>query len=78
MRAGYDFLLLRCQSGELDEELGEWWTDFMAADGSEREQLLTRKPADDSAAPAKRRRRRGGRSRSKGQGDGPADNGRTE
>jgi poly(A) polymerase len=25
LRAGFDFLLLRCQSGELDAELGEWW-----------------------------------------------------
>lgn len=69
LRAGYDFLLLRCESGELDAGLGEWWTDFMEGDGSEREQLLTRKmPADDEAAPAKRRRRRTGRSRGKGQG----------
>jgi poly(A) polymerase len=29
MRAGYDFLLLRCESGEIDPALGEWWTDFM-------------------------------------------------
>ncbi len=67
LRAGYDFLLLRCQSGELDEELGDWWTDFIGADGSERERLLAKKPADDSAAPVKRRRR-GGRGRSKGNG----------
>ncbi len=78
MRAGYDFLLLRCESGELDEELGEWWTDFIAADGSERERLLAKKPADDSAAPAKRRRRRGGRGRSKGAGDGQPGGGNDE
>jgi poly(A) polymerase len=34
MRAGYDFLLLRCASGEIDEELGQWWTEFMEADGA--------------------------------------------
>ncbi|MFZ6646288.1 polynucleotide adenylyltransferase PcnB [Undibacterium sp. TJN25] len=58
MRAGYDFLLLRCASGEIDAELGEWWTDFIAGDGAEREHLLTVKPKQDSAAPKKRRPRR--------------------
>jgi poly(A) polymerase len=69
MRAGYDFLLLRCASGEIDAEIGDWWTEFMDADGSEREALLARKPADDSAAPAKKRRRRSGRGRGKGSGE---------
>ena len=62
MRAGYDFLLLRCESGELDAEVGQWWTDFMAADGPGREELLARKPRTESEASApKKRRRRGGR-----------------
>jgi len=65
MRAGYDFLLLRCASGEIDEEIGQWWTDFIDADGSEREALINRKPADDTAAAPKKRRRRGGRNRNK-------------
>ncbi len=66
MRAGYDFLLLRCASGEIDEEIGQWWTDFIDADGAEREALINRKPAEDTAAAApKKRRRRGGRSRTK-------------
>ncbi|GIZ53226.1 polynucleotide adenylyltransferase PcnB [Noviherbaspirillum aridicola] len=58
MRAGYDFLMLRCASGELDAELGEWWTEFIAADGAERESLLQRKPKTEGDAPAKKRRRR--------------------
>jgi poly(A) polymerase len=61
LRAGYDFLLLRCESGELDAEVGEWWTAFMQADGPRREELLARKPKGDSdtaAAPKKRPRRR--------------------
>ncbi|MFL6715134.1 MAG: polynucleotide adenylyltransferase PcnB [Burkholderiaceae bacterium] len=59
LRAGYDFLLLRCESGELDAEAGEWWTAFMEADGPGREELLSRKPrADEAAAPKKRARRR--------------------
>lgn len=66
LRAGYDFLLLRCASGEIDGEIGEWWTAFMAADGTGREELLARKPKTegDSQAP-KKRRRRGGRGKSK-------------
>ncbi len=69
MRAGYDFLLLRCASGEIDQEIGDWWTDFIDADGPGREALLSRKPADDVAAPAKKRRRRSPRNRSKADGE---------
>ncbi|HEY4542644.1 MAG TPA: polynucleotide adenylyltransferase PcnB [Noviherbaspirillum sp.] len=61
LRAGYDFLLLRCASGEIDAEIGEWWTAFMAADGAGREELLAKKPKveGEGAAPKKRRRRSG-------------------
>ena len=52
-RAGYDFLLLRCESGELPAELGQWWTDFALATGEQRQAMLQ---AD--AEPKKRRRRR--------------------
>jgi len=60
LRAGYDFLLLRCESGELDAELGTWWTAFMEADGPGREELLARKPRTEgeAATPKKRVRRR--------------------
>jgi poly(A) polymerase len=58
LRAGYDFLLLRCASGEIDSEIGEWWTDFMAADGAGREDLLARKPKVEGDAPARKRARR--------------------
>lgn len=67
-RAGYDFLLLRCESGEIDEDIGEWWTDFLQGDSSEREALLAKKnkPGADGAAAAKKRpSRRGGRKRKK-------------
>ncbi len=70
MRAGYDFLLLRCASGEIDQELGEWWTDFIDTDDTGREILLSKKPSDDGAAPAKKRRRRSSRNRSKGSEEG--------
>ena len=39
-RAGYDFLQLRCQSGELPEELAAWWQDFQNAESHEREDLI--------------------------------------
>ncbi|MGB7192686.1 MAG: polynucleotide adenylyltransferase PcnB [Collimonas pratensis] len=67
LRAGYDFLLLRCASGEIDGEIGEWWTAFMEGDGDEREALMAQKPKGPAeAAPAKKRpRRRGSRSGAK-------------
>jgi poly(A) polymerase len=52
-RAAYDFLLLRCESGELPMELGQWWTDFANTDGEQRSAML--QPA--TAEPKKRRRR---------------------
>ena len=52
-RAGYDFLLLRCESGELPAELGQWWTDFANADGEKRQTMLL-----PDSTPRKRRRRR--------------------
>ena len=76
LRAGYDFLLLRCASGEIDSELGEWWTSFMEADTQGREQLLASKPRTaaaagaGTAAPAKKRTRR-----RSGRGKGTADGG---
>ncbi|HXA48603.1 MAG TPA: polynucleotide adenylyltransferase PcnB [Burkholderiaceae bacterium] len=67
IRAGYDFLLLRCASGEIDSEIGEWWTDFMSADGAGREVLLTRKTKTaEGGTPAKKRtRKRSNRSKPK-------------
>ena len=53
-RAGYDFLLLRAESGEIEVELGDWWTRFQNADGEGRAQMLLPQPTGDR----KRRRRR--------------------
>jgi len=61
-RAGYDFLLLRCESGELDPSIGQWWTAFIEGDSAAREALLSQ--GGSQRAPRKRRRR-GGRSRGK-------------
>ncbi|MGY1490394.1 polynucleotide adenylyltransferase PcnB [Methylobacillus pratensis] len=52
-RAGYDFLLLRCESGELPADIGQWWTEFANADGEKRQAMLL-----PDTAPRKRRRRR--------------------
>jgi poly(A) polymerase len=59
-RAGYDFLLLRIESGE-DEyaELGEWWTDFQEADEEARSAMI--KSLQPNGSGRRRRRRRGGR-----------------
>jgi len=67
LRAGYDFLVLRCDAGELPAELGDWWTEFLDAAPDERAALIAR--ASDSGAgggPRKRRRRSRGRSRPDG------------
>ncbi|WP_323121813.1 polynucleotide adenylyltransferase PcnB [Burkholderia alba] len=61
-RAGYDFLLLRCESGELDGSVGQWWTDFIDGDAADREALLTQGGSKEKS-PRKRRRRGGTRNR---------------
>ena len=62
-RAGYDFLLLRAASGEVDKELGQWWTDFMNGDGETRAAMLQPVKPEET----KKRRRRTRKSN-----DGPA------
>jgi poly(A) polymerase len=62
LRAGYDFLLLRCAAQEAPAELGEWWTRFMHATAEEREQLLTAARATQATVGGPRRRRRRRRS----------------
>ncbi|HEV2111773.1 MAG TPA: polynucleotide adenylyltransferase PcnB, partial [Gammaproteobacteria bacterium] len=60
-RAAYDFLVLRAQAGEVEQELADWWTQLQSGNPPA--------PAPDAAAPAKRRRRRrrGGRGSGAGQ-----------
>ena len=52
-RAAYDFLLLRAEAGEVEQELGEWWTQFQEMHPEQREQEVTK-----TRPPRKRRRRR--------------------
>ena len=45
-RAAYDFMLLRCESNQLDKNIGIWWTAFIDADHHEKSLMvkhLTRK-----------------------------------
>ena len=52
-RAAFDFLLLRCESGEVEAELGLWWDEFQDASDERRTEML-----QPDEVPKKRRRRR--------------------
>jgi poly(A) polymerase len=52
-RAAYDFFLLRCESGEVEMDIGDWWTRFQDASDDERAEMQL--PDDE---PKKKRRRR--------------------
>jgi poly(A) polymerase len=53
-RAGYDFLQMRCESGEVEPEVGQWWERFQHAGDEERGRMLL----PEKAGGRKRRRRR--------------------
>jgi poly(A) polymerase len=53
-RAGFDFLLLRCESGEIDAEIGAWWEKFQHAGETAQSAMLLK---DSPGGGAKRRRR---------------------
>jgi poly(A) polymerase len=54
-RAAYDFMLLRCESGEVDMELGKWWETFQHAGTAQREAMLLK---DETQKKRKRSRGR--------------------
>ena len=54
-RAGFDFLLLRCASNEVDNELGLWWDEFQDASEARRQEMLQ---PEGAVAGAKKRRRK--------------------
>ncbi len=56
-KAAFDFLLLRAESGEVSEELGQWWTDFLNAEGEERAAMLL-PPAPGETKKRRRRKRK--------------------
>ena len=55
-RAAYDFLLLREDSGEDFDGLGQWWTTFQFADSPLRAEMIDALPKPGNQP---RRRRRG-------------------
>ena len=64
-RAGFDFLCLRAEVGEVDIELADWWEEFQHADDDARVSLIqAARPApravraEGAEAPRKRTRRR--------------------
>jgi poly(A) polymerase len=58
LRAGYDFLLLRCAAEEAPAELGQWWTRFIDGSDEERAALMQEASKTRTSAPDSRRRRR--------------------
>jgi poly(A) polymerase len=71
-RAGYDFLMLRCQSSEVEAEIGDWWSRFQDAGEAERKAMLMQ----DSGPRKPRRRSR--RKKSGSAGAGTPDQGGTK
>ena len=57
-RAGWDFLRLRAQAGEIPMEIVDWWDDFAHAGHDERETLIRQAPAEATPVAKKRRRKR--------------------
>jgi len=72
-RAGYDFMLLRCATGEQNPALGEWWTSFIAAEPDGQEALMASAKNESGNSntnpPAKRRRRRKPKAATPAEGD---------
>ena len=57
LRAGYDFLLIRCAAEEAPAELGDWWTKFIHGTEDERAALM-QDASKTRGAPAQGSRRR--------------------
>jgi len=55
-RAGFDFLLLREQTGEVEAGLGQWWLAFQEAHADTRGAMLTQVPAGEKPRAPRRRR----------------------
>lgn len=57
-RAAYDFLLLREQSGEQLNDMGQWWTDFQEQNPDLRQKMLTDLRQGKPRKPRRRRKKR--------------------
>jgi poly(A) polymerase len=58
-RAGFDFLRLRAQVGEVDEELAHWWETFSTASDERRQDMVDAQRNAGKGAPKARRVKRG-------------------
>ncbi len=56
-RAGYDFLLLRCETGERDQELADWWTRIQEVDEATRHEMIGQLGGGDRGRSRSRSRR---------------------
>jgi poly(A) polymerase len=64
-RAAYDFLLLRAAAGEVEQEIADWWTEFIESDPNVRQQLIDQRlRAAQRGAKNKERERTRGANRS--------------
>ena len=76
-RAGFDFLMLRTDAGEIEPELVAWWDRFADASPSERDTMIADlargagTPGSGSARPRRRRRRSGGSTNGVGLSESP-------
>lgn len=66
-RAGYDFLLLRAETGGASPEVADWWTKYHLANETE-QRAMTQPPKNTSGS--KPKRRYNNRKRTKAQGSG--------
>jgi poly(A) polymerase len=57
-RAGFDFLRLRAQVGEVEEELSHWWETFSTASDAMREDMVDAQRRDNLAKPGAGKARR--------------------
>ncbi len=63
-RAAYDFMLLRVESGEAEQELADWWTLIQEVDETEQEKMFASGPG---AGGRRKRRRRPAKKRESNQ-----------
>ena len=58
-RAGYDFLLLRAETGGADPEVAEWWAKYQSADDNEQRKMTQPPRKGANSKPARKRNYRG-------------------
>ena len=53
-------MMLRADAGEVEQEMGEWWTRFQDADAQTQDAMLQPEKPNDAKKKRRRRRRRKG------------------